>query len=403
MAKICIITNQHLCDNPRVWKEAKCLAHQGYVVTIITTCTSVEKRQQDLDILEESTIEYIAALNLIPGESSWTKRFWHKSSSRIAFEAKLRLGLESPLLLGYAPTLTIGLARKISADLYICHVDQSLYIGKQLIMKGYKVAYDFEDWYSRDYLVRSRPVRLLQQLEQFALLHGIYCTCPSEAMAQALRNAYDSPKKIEVIYNGFSISENDNMASIEYSPTNPSLVWFSQTIGPGRGLETLLESLSLLSIPVCLKLIGDCAVDYREYLEQNFPYSKGHQLSIHDRVLHHDLLAIIKNCTIGLAIEDNFPDNKNTTVSNKILQYVQAGVKVLATSTKGQQEIAVYYPKSIKIVEPGNASEWAQGINFLLSIPLNTKDDEVNIFNDFFSWEAQEKKLLRIVEYALSK
>ena len=43
-------------------------------------------------------------------------------------------------------------AQHIRADLTIVHSEAGLWVGKQLIQKGYAVGVDFEDWFSRDLL-----------------------------------------------------------------------------------------------------------------------------------------------------------------------------------------------------------------------------------------------------------
>lgn len=402
MRKICIITNQHLCNNPRVWKEARSLAINGYKVTIITTWTSAISKEKDMALIEGYGVDYVAALNLIPSETTKTIRFLYRLKNRLALIAKLFLGLELPLLLGNDPKPVLKFLKNHTADLYICHVDQSLYIGKILMQNGKRVAYDFEDWYSRDYLVPSRPVKLLENLEQFALQHGVYCTCPSATMAIALASAYSTQKIVKIIYNGFSIEETTAANPINGKPDKSSLVWFSQTIGPGRGLETLMKALQFVHSTVQLHLIGDCTKDYQLQLEKLFKGAHSNQLFFHPPIPHSQLLSTLSRHTIGLALENSYPDSRDTTITNKILQYLQAGIKVLATATKGQQEVAPFFPDTIALVDFEDVRGWAANIEKLLQAPPVDQSAQASVFNLFFSWEAQEKKLLTLVDNALT-
>src|SRR5690606_14479662 len=108
-----------------------------------------------------------------------------KLRNKIALIAKKKLGINSIYILSHAPEKIYKTALELNADLYISHVECGLYVGEKLIKAGKKVAFDIEDWYSRDYLNDTRPVILLKKLEAFALNQGVYCTCPSYAMAKA--------------------------------------------------------------------------------------------------------------------------------------------------------------------------------------------------------------------------
>jgi hypothetical protein len=171
--KICLISDLHLSSNPRAWKEANALAASGYEVVILTMWTSAERRAKDFLLIHEKNISYKASLNLIPGEINSLKRFSIRLQSRIARELKRWMNIDSAWCLGYAPQIMREAALNEKADLYIAHTEFGIVIGKELIRKGAKVAYDIEDWYSNDYLVPERPVALLKSLEKFALEHGV--------------------------------------------------------------------------------------------------------------------------------------------------------------------------------------------------------------------------------------
>ncbi len=189
-----------------------------------------------------------------------------------------------------------------------------------------------------------------------------------------------------------------NTASVA---ATPSLIWFSQTIGPGRGLETLLEALKETSIPVELHLIGECVPGYDQELEKAFPKANGHRLLIHPPVRHALLPTTIAGHRIGLAIELRHPESRNKTITNKILQYLQAGVQVLATATDGQQEVAVHFPGNIGLVPPDDPAAWAASLESLLQTEPD-RETTRHTFDRLFSWEAQEKKLLTLVANALN-
>lgn len=395
--KICLVSDHHLCTNPRVWKEAKTLAANGYDVTIVTIFQNAASLQRDKELLAglPAGIQYVAAVSYIEGQVPSWKRLLYKGVTKLAAWGK-KAGVDSVYLLSNNPNEIYRKALEIGADLYICHIDCSLYVGKKLLRQGKKVAFDFEDWYSRDYLVPTRPVALLKQLERHALQHGAYVSCPSHAMADAIYKDYGI-RKPEVIYNGFPSEPLISHARSEL----PSLVWFSQTIGPGRGLEKIISVLREINIPVSLNLVGDISDKYRPELEALFRECPQHQLNISPQVKHKDLHSLLCMHTIGLALEETYPPSRNTTVTNKILQYLQAGLMVLATATEGQKEVAADFGDAMKTVPPDDIAAWKAPLEQLIKNSAVDKEQIVKTYNRKYSWEAQEAKLLQLVSSAL--
>lgn len=397
--KICLVSDLHLCTNPRAWKEAKTLAANGYDVTIVAIFYSSASLERDKELLAAlpAGIQYISAVSYISGQMPAWKKLLYKSVSKLARLWK-KAGIDTVYLLNRTPRAILNRAMQVEADLYICHVDCSLYVGKKLLQKGRKVAFDFEDWYSRDYLVPTRPVALLKRLEQYALKHGAYVSCPSYAMADAIHNDYGI-RKPEVIYNGFPI---EPLVKPEVQKT-PSLVWFSQTIGPGRGLEKIISVLQDIHTPVSLNLIGDISDRYRAELETLFGTCPQHTLHISPQVKHKDLHGLLCRHTIGLALEETYPPSRNTTVTNKILQYLQAGLMVLATATEGQKEVAADFQGVVNTVPPDDVAAWKGALEQLILNNAVDKEEIVREYNQKYSWEAQEAVLLSLVAGALNK
>jgi glycosyltransferase involved in cell wall biosynthesis len=114
-------------------------------------------------------------------------------------------------------------------------------------------------------------------------------------------------------------------------------------------------------------------------------------------VPHKELLSRIQEHDIGLATEEYSPDSRNLTITNKILQYLLAGIAVVASDTLGQKEVAEQAPGSVFLFRNSDSQSLADVLNGLLSdkaalITARTKALEVAI--DKFCWEKQEKLLV---------
>ncbi|MCB0696260.1 MAG: glycosyltransferase [Chitinophagaceae bacterium] len=395
---IVIVTDQHLSANPRVWKEADALARNGYEVEIITRANNAMRKKKDMAILQKlhPSVRYSPVVNAIKAEIPALRDIYYRSRLKLVLLAK-RLGFESRYLLSTDPDKIYTESLSRNADLYIAHVECGLFVGKHLIQKGKKVAFDFEDWYSRDYLSPVRAVKLLSSLELHALQHGVYVTCPSVAMADALKQTYNVADKPEALYNGFADSPVQEVANLR-DDSMVNMVWFSQRVGPGRGLEKIAAVLKEVNTKVKLTLIGDCPPEYEATLNDVFP--KEHKLELVPPVSHTELDNMLQQFDIGLALEEIYPESRNKTITNKILQYLQAGIKVLATNTDGQVEVAGCFPSSVRTVRTNDTTGWAAELDALIAEPVE-REKIKEVYHKHFSWAAQEVKLLSLVEKAL--
>lgn len=411
MANICIITGSHLCRNPRVVKEASALSKAGYKVTVLGPVLSEDLANQDAEILQGAAWKYQATIDLRLDKSNKWKRLSLRLLRRMSAEAVRRLHIELPQALGYGLNRTLAAARQQNYELYIAHLELGSWVSYELAREGRRVGADIEDWYSHDLLSEvqvTRPIKLLQKCESFLLKHGHHLTTTSHAMASVLAETYKASKP-NVVYNCFPWADR---ASMDRQPKDrldrslPSLHWVSQTIGLGRGLETLCAALYKVDTPVAVHLRGACTPTTEVWLRNLFPQDRGHVLYLHDLVSSKDLLSRIAEHDIGLALEPNMPDNKNLTVSNKILHYLLAGLAVVATDTAGQAEIAAAAPTAIHLCTNGNAVSLAAQLNLLLKDPVrlaNAKAAALAVAKSHFCWEQQVPVLLNSVEMALNR
>jgi hypothetical protein len=387
---ITIITGQHLVSNPRVWKEANLLAESGYRVRIFTTWHSSQYIDDDRMLLDDS-IDYKSSFSLIYSHLNFINILFAKTTLKLANLIYLLFGLCSNYQLIYWPKKQLKSILKSSTDLFICHQEVGLLLGTILLDKGYRVAFDFEDWYSEDYIDAKRPVDLLKKAEAKAIKYGLYVTTTSKTLSSKLMLFYSSPKQIIPIYNTFPLSEIIKAEKLN-KPT--SVVWFSQSIGPGRGIESFLISLKELTTPLEIHLIGNCTRQYQEHLNKLIKNTP-HKLSYYDLCQHDDLILLLNKFEIGLALEQDYPLNKRYTISNKILTYLQLDMNVLASKTIGQLELKNVFKDRITFVDLNSTSEIIKGLKYLLEKKVYSSEKES--FPEEYSWNFQKQKMLSLI------
>jgi glycosyltransferase involved in cell wall biosynthesis len=410
MARILILISGHLCNAPRPQKEADALAAAGHEVMIAGIWFDDKFVDRDRQLLSDKSWSFHPIVDFRGGTlAQKLQRLRMRLQAKLARELFQKMAIALPDLLGYGARAMLQFAKTYRADLTIVHSEAGLWVGQQLRQQGYTVGVDFEDWFSEDLLPSaraSRPTAWIQALEADLARHCTYCLAPSQAMATAIALAYQSDPPV-VIYNSFPRVENlpnnpqyHDRANLQH----PSLHWFSQTIGPGRGLETLLTALPHLKATVDIHLRGNCPAVYRDWLNANIPDGWHDRIWIHDTVANHLLPARIAEHDIGLALETSAIPSRDLTVTNKLFQYLQAGLAVIATDTAGQREVLRHHSQAGQLIPTDDAIALATAINYWVQKPeqLARAKQAAAAASIALAWETQAPKLVRQAEIAMS-
>ncbi len=291
----------------------------------------------------------------------------------------------------YSPRTQLKNITKQQFDLFICHQEQGLLLGVELLKIGARVAFDFEDWYSQNYLKLDRPVSYLQDAELYAIHNGDYVTCPSKAMATKICDYYNVQKNIEVIYNSFPVVSD---FEVEVNKLPHSLVWFSQYLGSDRGLEPFLYAMKLIKRSLQIHLIGQYSSIYKQTLEK-IVSNTSHQLVFHPLLSHDELMRFISKFEIGLALEENYPLNRSLTITNKILTYLQMGLSVIASKTLGQLELKDDFEDKIVYVDLSNSLDIAQKVEEILNSLVDNSNSKIHAK---YLWDEQASKIQLLVD-----
>ena len=97
--------------------------------------------------------------------------------------------------------------------------------------------------------------------------------------------------------------------------------WFSQTIGPGRGLEEAIDAIGMLNGPAELHLRGHILESYRNHIEI-LSNQRRVDLFVHPLIDHDLVIESLSDFDIGLALERTSNDGYSLTISNKIFSYL---------------------------------------------------------------------------------
>ena len=367
--RVVILTGGHLCHNPRTMKEATTLSGAGYAVEVLGAWFDPILRARDRELQAKLPFTFTPVVDLTQDR---IVRLGRRIRTRLGQWAFKTAGYENRSQFGYAAADLDRAARQRCADLYIAHSEVAIAVANRLRRNRARVGIDMEDWFSEDLTSearKSRPLRLLQHLERDLLCHAAHSTCPSHVMSEALATEFGC-RPPTVIYNAFPWSDRSGLRSASTdrrTRTVPSIHWFSQTLGAGRGLEDLFAALPWVAHEAEIHLRGNPASGFMEWAANRIPPSWRNRVFVHGLVPNGELLGCIADHDVGFAGEMMYARNKDLTVSNKLLHFLLAGLAVVASDTSGQQEVARQAPGAVLLYCSGDATALADRLNVLFA------------------------------------
>lgn len=397
-SRILVLTNGPLARNPRVVKEASTLGAAGHAVTVLGVRNHRPSAPLDAAIAARAPFQ-LEQIDLLDGPAAWLRR----ARVRLSRDLAARGGPATIHALGPAAEL-LRRARARPADLIIVHNEIAHWAGLRLLDAGRRVAADIEDWHSEDLLPAhraGRPLDLLRRIEHGLLHRAAYTATTSAALADGLHARHGGRRPV-VITNSFPLPPSPQ---IEAASTPPAFFWFSQTTGPGRGLEAFIGAWSRTTRASRLVLLGEISGDYDRRLLDLAPAERRDRITYLPLVPPDDLPSVIGRHQIGLALEQSAILNRDLTITNKILQYLGAGLAVVATPTAGQREVLTHAPAAGLLDDFTDPSASARRLDDLLAEPARLAAGRAaarQLAEARYCWEREGPRLLELVQRALA-
>ena len=228
---------------------------------------------------------------------------------------------------------------------------------------GKPYALDLEDFHSAEQNDASQshlPDLLAERIETCVLPGAAFLTAGASAIAAAYSLKYGL--RAVTINNTFSLP-----ATLpDFTPKASQglkLYWFSQTVGPGRGLEEVIRAIGLANVPGELHLRGRAIPGYVALLQQ-LAARAAPKITI---VCHHpssadSMVDLCRDYDVGLATEPGSSLNNRAALSNKVLTYVLAGLAVVCTDTPGQRPLGQDLGEGALLYAPGDLDALARGL-----------------------------------------
>jgi glycosyltransferase involved in cell wall biosynthesis len=406
-SRVCIITPGSIGSNPRVVKEADSLHTAGFAVHVIATRTveRVEARDQSLMRRINWQLERVDLRSRI----DWWLRRLPQLAARRAYQATGWWPLAEQGFSAFTPALA-DLAHRTPADLYIAHYPAALPVAAAAARRfRARYAYDAEDYHLGDWPddpAHDGSRRLVREIERRYLSGCAYVTAASPGIADAYAQTYGIARPTVLL----------NVFPLELAPPGPtpkgtgepgpSVYWFSQTIGPARGLECAVKAIALARTQPHLYLRGTPAPGYADELAM-LAVEAGSAERVHllDPAAPDEMVRLASAYDLGLCGEPAHTANNARALSNKLFSYLVAGVPPLMSATPAQHAFAVEAGIEDQLYPSGDAVKLAALMDGILGSPERLRAARVRalrLATERYNWGRQSAVLVDSVARALA-
>jgi glycosyltransferase involved in cell wall biosynthesis len=130
------------------------------------------------------------------------------------------------------------------------------------------------------------------------------------------------------------------------------------------------------------------------------------RIRVFDPVPNDQLLARTMSHDVGLALEVPHCTSRDLTATNKIFEYMRAGLGIIATATRGQEEVMSASPGAGTLIPPGDPTALAEAMQRMVDDTDHRKGcrrASAAAGMGVWSWERYEPILLRAMADGLAE
>jgi glycosyltransferase involved in cell wall biosynthesis len=408
--KACLITTGQPATNPRLVKEADALAGAGYDVHVVAAHWGEWATEMDRGILASRSWQ----MTLVDWRQAHDPSLFLRSRLRHWAFRKLTpawtLGGVAPVaaLSRVGPEL-LAAARRVPASIYIAHNLGALPVACAAAKATTaRVGFDAEDFHSGQLssFHDAQLAAFTRAVERRLIPQCAYVTAASPGIADAYRTLCGI-RQPTCILNVFPLRERPARFRPRSVDSPLRLHWFSQTIGPTRGLEDAVGAVGLLrGRDIQLHLRGRWQPGYEDQLRR---LAAMHGVAQEQIVSYQpsppeDLVRLSAEYDIGLALEWPVSANHDILLSNKIFTYLLAGNAVIASRTSGQLALATELHQAASLCQPQNPASLAAAIKTWIENPSaldRARETAWHLGTNRYNWDLEQTKFLKVVADAL--
>jgi hypothetical protein len=298
-------------------------------------------------------------------------------------------------------------AAQIPANLYLGHCLAALpVVATAAGRRGCHYGFDIEDYHDAETEnAISDPVETrVRRILQSRLLPGCrILTAASPLIASKYVESYGVNP--QVVLNVFPLSQAPSVPAVlpPISRERPAIFyWFSQTVGPGRGLEGAIAVISKMRTPAELHVRGFVEPGYAASLRATAA-SNGlkQQITFLPPASPNEMARLAATGDLGLSLEQSTPANRDICLTNKIFVYLLAGIPQLMSDTAAQKALAPQLGDAAIVCDLRRVEETAKQLDSFFSDGdriVRARRSAQRLAGERFCWDVEREILLRSVK-----
>ena len=413
-ARICLVTPGNVASNPRLVKEAQALRGAGYRLRIVAADIIPSLSAYDAGIFADLRCEYVRVSARRPRYRHIVRVGWQRAARlgmRVLRGRGAGLGLAGWAHHQLSHALGAAAARE-PADLYLAHNLAALPAAAHAAARhGVPFGFDAEDFHCgelEDTPANAVDLATRTLIESTLLPRCRHLTAASPGIARQYEQRYGI--QMETILNVFPLSEAppEPRAGPLARGEEPSLYWFSQTIGRERGLEAVVRAMGQMQIRARLRLRGNPSPGYLDTLRTAARRAGGDALARRIEFLPvappAEMARLAAGHDVGLALEQNHPLNRAICLTNKVFVYLLAGLPVCLSRTPAQETLAADLGEAAFLADLDDPARFAQTLDARLRDPGRLQRARAAAWalaRTRFNWDLEQRRFLAVVRRAL--
>lgn len=373
--RVLFLRSNPIAPDPRVEKEATSLTKNGFLVMMVGW-----DRENKYPVHEQKIFGEVYRLKIKAGFAKGIKNIGHLF--------KWQIGL----------LLFLVKMRSNYDYIHACDFDTIFPALICKILFGKRVVYDIFDFYSD--MLRKAPIFLRRAIKKVDLhLIGIadVVIIADEIRIEQIKGA--RPKKLVVIYNSPTVDQLGETESIDEH--DKFTIAYVGLIQRERGIFEMIEVVK--NHPEWKLILGGYGAEEGEVIEKIKSFDN---IEFLGRIPYEQALQIYKSCDVMFATYDPSIPNHRYSSANKLFEAMMLGKPIIVAKNTGMDRIVEKYHLGF-VVEYGNKKELEEAVTTVSKWDKSIKDEfSMNtrrVYEDHFSWEIMENRLINLYKELLEK
>jgi hypothetical protein len=406
---ICLITPGHVASTPRLVKNADALAGAGYRVHVVSGRNFPPVDPLDEAIFATARWEH-TRVDSRRGAGVFARKLLRFAARQLLSRTSVHgVGISARAHLAEAPRIAAA-AAEIPAQLYLGHCLGGLPAAARAARRwSVPYGFDAEDYHDAETesaLADPAERAARRELQSALLPLCVHITAGSPMIGEKLAETYGV--KPLTLLNVYSLADAPaRPVELEaVSAGRPARIyWFSQTIGPSRGLEAVVAILGRMTTPAELHLRGFVSADYRTRLEG---LAREAGLARPPVFLPPappgEMVRLAAGYDLGLSTEINEPLSRALCLGNKIFAYLLAGIPQFLSATPAQKAFARELGPAARVGDLGRPEESARTLDAFLADAggvAAARRTAWSLARERYCWDVEKEKLLASIRKIL--